>query len=88
MADVPDQTIMGRIEQIVQCHGQLHHAEVRPQVSAGTRDVLHEELADLAGDREEARRHYETARDFCNDGRDKRGANLAKRLQDRAYLRR
>ena len=45
-------------------------------------------LADLSGDREEARRHYETARDFCNDGRDKRGANLAKRLQDRAYLRR
>jgi tetratricopeptide (TPR) repeat protein len=44
-------------------------------------------LADLAGKREEARRHYEEARNFCTDGGDKRGANLAKRLRDYAYLR-
>lgn len=44
-------------------------------------------LADLAGKREEARRHYEEARHFCTDGGDKRGANLAKRLRDYAYLR-
>ena len=39
-------------------------------------------LADLAGHREEARRHYHQARTFCADGRDKRGANLAKRLKE------
>jgi tetratricopeptide (TPR) repeat protein len=44
-------------------------------------------LADLSGNRKEARRHYETARKFCTDGRDKRGANLAKRLENSAYLR-
>ena len=44
-------------------------------------------LADLAGDREEARRHYDQARIFCADGRDKRGADLAKRLKKNGYRR-
>lgn len=44
-------------------------------------------LADLSGRREEARRHYEQARELCTDGRDRRGANLAKRLSNNAYLR-
>lgn len=44
-------------------------------------------LADLVGHREEARRHYDQARTFCADGRDKRGANLAKRLKKDGYRR-
>ena len=44
-------------------------------------------LADLAGDRQEARRHYDQARAFCSEGRDKRGADLAKRLKKNGYRR-
>ena len=45
-------------------------------------------LADLAGAREEARRHYAQARTLCNEGRDKKGVAAAKRFHSTAYSRR
>ncbi|GJD48684.1 hypothetical protein OPKNFCMD_1407 [Methylobacterium crusticola] len=35
--DVPDQTVLGRVEHVVQRHRQLHHPETRPQVAPGDR---------------------------------------------------
>lgn len=44
-------------------------------------------LADISGDRDTARRHYDQARAFCSEGRDKNGANLAKHFQKYGYRR-
>jgi tetratricopeptide (TPR) repeat protein len=44
-------------------------------------------LADLAGDRAAARTHYEEAREFCDDGRDKKCVDAAKRLRKNVYRR-
>ena len=35
VADVPDQDVLGRLEHVVQRHGQLDHAQARAQVPAG-----------------------------------------------------
>ena len=53
VAGVPDQRIARRIEDPVQGDGQLHHAEVRPEVPAGAYDGLHQPLAYLGGKRRE-----------------------------------
>ena len=37
MADIPDQLVVGRVEDIVQRHGQLDHAEAGAQMPAGHR---------------------------------------------------
>ena len=44
-------------------------------------------LADLAGDHALARRHYDHARSLCDEGRDKRCVDAAKRLQKDRYRR-
>lgn len=44
-------------------------------------------LADLSGDRDRARQHYDRARALCKDGRDKTGADTAKRLRKNVYVR-
>jgi hypothetical protein len=45
-------------------------------------------LADLAGDRTAASQLYGQARALCDDGRDRRGVDAAKRLQKRPFRRR
>ena len=47
---VEDDRIRGRIEDPMQGDRQLDHTEIRPEVAAGARDVLDEELADLGGE--------------------------------------
>ncbi len=44
-------------------------------------------LADLSGDRRLARDYYDRAEDLCDDGRDRRGVNTAKRLRKNGYRR-
>ena len=44
-------------------------------------------LADLSGDRSLARDYYNRAEDLCDDGRDRRGVNAAKRLRKNGYRR-
>ena len=38
MADVPDQLVVGGVENIVERDRQLDHAEARPEMAAGDRD--------------------------------------------------
>ena len=37
MADVPDQPVVGRVEHVVQRHGQFDHAEAGAEMAAGDR---------------------------------------------------
>ena len=50
MADVPDQAIMRRIEDIMDGRGQLDHAETCAEVAAGDRHRIDGLLAQLVGD--------------------------------------
>ena len=45
-------------------------------------------LADLSGDRALARDYYDRAEDLCDDGRDRRGRDAARRLRREPYRRR
>jgi len=49
VADVPDQAVARRVEDVVQRDRELDRAEVRRQVAAGARDRLQDEVAQLAG---------------------------------------
>ncbi len=42
-------------------------------------------LADVAGDRERARRHYDEARSLCDEGRDKYGVRVAEVLRKKPF---
>ena len=50
VAHVPDEAILGRLEDVVQRYGELDRAEVRGEVAAGLGDGLHEEGAQLRGE--------------------------------------
>ena len=50
MADIPDQAIAGRIEDVVNGRGQLDHAEAGAEVTAGHRDRVDGLLTELVGD--------------------------------------
>ena len=50
MADVPDDAVARRVEQVVQRDGQLDDAEPRPEVAAGDRDGVDRLLAQLVRD--------------------------------------
>ncbi len=50
VADVPDDPVVRRVEDVVQRDRQLDRAEVRREVAAGLRDGLDDELAQLAGE--------------------------------------
>jgi hypothetical protein len=45
VADVPDQPVLRRVEDVVQGDGQFHRAEVGGEMAAGLRHRLDEELA-------------------------------------------
>ena len=47
--DVEDEAVSGRVEDVVHGDGQLDHAEVRPDVTAGFGDAGDKALADLFG---------------------------------------
>ena len=49
MADVPDQPVVGRIEDIMQRNGELDHAEPGAEVTAGDRDSVDRLLSQLVG---------------------------------------
>jgi len=49
MPDIPDQTIVRRVEHVMQCHGQLDHAEAGAEMSAGDRDRIDGLGAQLIG---------------------------------------
>ena len=50
VADIPDDTVVGGVEHIVQSDRQLDRAEVGRQVAARARDGLQHALAQLVGD--------------------------------------
>ena len=47
---VPDDAVVGRVEHIVQGHGEFHHAEARPQVSRVLGHLVDDERAQFGGD--------------------------------------
>lgn len=49
MARVEDDRVLRRVENSVQCEGQLHDAQVGPEVTTGRSDLQHEELTNLVG---------------------------------------
>ena len=49
VADVEDEAVAGSIEDVVHGDGQLDHAQVRPDVTAGLGDAGDEAVADLFG---------------------------------------
>ena len=50
VADVPDEAVVRRVEDVVQRDRQLDRAEVRREVAAGLRHRLDDELAQLGGE--------------------------------------
>ena len=50
MADIPDQPVVRRVEDIVQRHGQLDDAEPGAEMAAGDRDRIDQLGAQLVGD--------------------------------------
>ncbi len=50
MADVPDQPVGGRIENIMQRHGELDHAEAGAEMAAGDGDSVDRLPAQFVGD--------------------------------------
>ena len=55
MADVPDDAVLGRVEDIVQREGQLDRAEVGAQMTAGARHAVQQEVAQLGRQRGQLR---------------------------------
>ncbi len=53
MAHVPDQAIVRRVEHVVQCHGELHHAKARAEMAAGAGHRLDQITAQFIGDERE-----------------------------------
>jgi hypothetical protein len=51
MADVPDQTIVRRVEDVVQRHGQFDHTQAGAQVATGNRHRSHRLSPELMGQR-------------------------------------
>jgi hypothetical protein len=51
VADVPHELVARRVEDVVQGHGQLHHAEPRADVPPRARAHVDEALADLVRER-------------------------------------
>jgi hypothetical protein len=49
VADVEDEMVFGRVENVVHGEGELDDAEVRAQVSAGLREDRNQLIADLFG---------------------------------------
>src|SRR5690606_7054023 len=47
MPDVPDETVLRRVERAMQGDRQLDHSEVRGEMAAGHGDLLEDELPDL-----------------------------------------
>ena len=45
VAHVPHDAVVGRIEDVVQRHGQLYHAQARSQVARVHRQLLHDVLS-------------------------------------------
>ncbi len=50
VADVPDQPVAWRVEQIMQSDGQLDDAESSAQMAAGDRDRIDQLLPELGGE--------------------------------------
>ena len=50
VAHIPDQTIVGRVEHVMQSDGQFDGAQVGAQVAAGARDTIEHEGAQFIGD--------------------------------------
>ena len=50
VADVPDQPVGRRIEDVVQRHGELDHAEPGAEMAAGHRDRINHFLAEFVGE--------------------------------------
>ena len=66
VAHVPDHAVVGRVEDVVQRHRQLHRAQVAAQVAAGLADALQHEVAQLDGQRLEfGPRHAPQRRPDC-----------------------
>ena len=66
VADVEDETVRGRVEDVVHREGQLDHAQVRPDVAAGLGKAADQKLADLL-------------REFC-EFRDRHALDVGGRL--------
>jgi len=49
MADVPDQAVARRVENVVQCDGQFDHTESGPKMAPGLRNRGYRLLAQLMG---------------------------------------
>src|SRR3546814_7767107 len=50
MADIPDQPVAGRLENVMEGYGELDHAQARPQMPARHRDGRDRFLAQLVGE--------------------------------------
>jgi hypothetical protein len=48
MAHIPYDTVVGRVEDIVQCHGDLHHTKTGSEMSGVDRHFVDNILAELA----------------------------------------
>ncbi|MCY1392963.1 hypothetical protein D9M68_623770 [compost metagenome] len=49
VAHVPDQTVFGRVVDVVQGNGQFHHAQAGAEVAAGLADGIEQVLAQFVG---------------------------------------
>ena len=49
VTDIPDQPVVGGVEDIVQGNGEFDCAQARSQMAAGARDYLDQEMAYLVG---------------------------------------
>ena len=47
MADVPDELVLGGVEDIVHGDGQLNHSQTGAQMASGLRDLMHDVGAQL-----------------------------------------
>ena len=48
--DVPDNAIVRRVEHVVKCHGQFHHAQPRTEVATGACDRIQQVMPQLFGE--------------------------------------
>ena len=78
VAGVPQEDVVGRVEDPVEGDGELDHAQVGAEVAAGDRDRLDDELADLVGQHVELV-GLEPAKVLC------RGDRLEHHLRRRRY---
>ncbi len=51
VAHIPDQPVFGRVEHVVQCHGELNRAQVGAEMPAGARHAVQQKAAHLSGQR-------------------------------------